>query len=363
MASTHTWQGTGQHPDEGADMPAGVLLLLFLLMLAIAGAIAGLTLGSADLSLGVLLRECWLLVTGAEPADRIAHTVLFDIRAPRVILAVFVGATLAVSGAVLQALFRNPLAEPAVIGVSAGAGAAAVATISFGGVVAVGSAAILYLMPVSAFLGGLVATLAVMAVARVGGQTPVLTMLLAGIAVNAIGSALMGLIMFLSNDEQLRAINFWMLGSLGSATWAAIIPALLLMSLVLALVPALSRNLNLILLGEREAASLGLEVEKFKNMAVVLVAAGVGAAVAVSGMIGFVGIVVPHLLRLVLGPDHRVLLPASMLGGAALLLWADVVARALVPPSELPIGILTALLGAPFFLWLLRRAGRDGSAW
>lgn len=363
MASTHTWQGTGQHPDEGADMPAGVLLLPFLLTLAIAGAIAGLTLGSADLSAGVLLRECWLLVTGAEPADRIAHTVLFDIRAPRVILAVFVGATLAVSGAVLQALFRNPLAEPAVIGVSAGAGAAAVATISFGGVVAVGSAAILYLMPVSAFLGGLVATLAVMAVARVGGQTPVLTMLLAGIAVNAIGSALMGLIMFLSNDEQLRAINFWMLGSLGSATWAAIIPALLFMSLVLALVPALSRNLNLILLGEREAASLGLEVEKFKNMAVVLVAAGVGAAVAVSGMIGFVGIVVPHLLRLVLGPDHRVLLPASMLGGAALLLWADVVARALVPPSELPIGILTALLGAPFFLWLLRRAGRDGSAW
>lgn len=349
--------------QHGADVSLGVLLMPFLFMLALAGAIAGLTSGSADISVGVLLRECWLLVTGAPADDRIAHTVLFDVRAPRVMLGIFVGATLAVSGAVLQALFRNPLAEPAVIGVSAGAGAAAVATIAFGGMFAVGAGAILYLMPVAAFLGGLVATLAVMAIARVGGQTPVLTMLLAGIAINAIGSALMGLIMFLSNDEQLRAINFWMLGSLGSATWAAAVPALLLMALVLVAVPVLTRNLNLILLGEREAASLGLQVDRFKNSAVILVAAGVGAAVAVSGMIGFVGIVVPHLLRLVLGPDHRILLPASMLGGAALLLWADVVARALVPPSELPIGILTALLGAPFFLWLLRRAGRDGSAW
>jgi len=354
---SHTALGTTR------DFDAGVLLLSFLLVLAGAGAVAGLTMGSADLSVSVLLTETWLAVTGAPPRDLVAHTVLFDIRAPRVVLGIFVGGTLAVSGAVLQALFRNPLAEPSIIGVSAGAGAAAVTTIAFGGIVTSFSAAVIYVMPVTAFLGGLVATLLVMAVARVGGQTPVLTMLLAGIAVTALGGALMGLIMFLSNDEQLRAINFWLLGSLGSATWAAIVPALILMTLVLASLPMLTRNLNLILLGEREAASLGLAVERFKNMAVVLVAAGVGAAVAVSGMIGFVGIVVPHLLRLVIGPDHRVLLPASLLGGAALLLWADVVARVLIPPAELPIGILTALLGAPFFLWLLRRAGRDGSAW
>lgn len=341
----------------------GAFLLPFLFVLALTGVGAGLTMGSADLSVMVLLSESWLALWGEPADDLVARTVLFDIRAPRVVLGMFVGATLAVSGAVLQALFRNPLAEPSIIGVSAGAGAAAVATIAFGSLITSFSAAVIYIMPVSAFLGGLVATLTVMTVARVGGQTPVLTMLLAGIAVTAIGGALMGLIMFLSNDEQLRAINFWLLGSLGSATWAAIVPALILMSLVLASLPMLTRNLNLILLGEREAASLGLAVETFKNIAVVLVAAGVGAAVAVSGMIGFVGIVVPHLLRLIVGPDHRILLPASALGGAALLLWADVVARVLVPPAELPIGILTALLGAPFFLWLLRRAGRDGSSW
>lgn len=339
------------------------LLLPLLALLAIAGAAAGLTSGSADLSLATLASELWNALTGTRAEDPIARTIILDVRGPRVVLGIAVGATLAVAGAVLQALFRNPLAEPSIIGVSAGAGAAAVATIALGGMVSFIGVGILYVLPVTAFLGGLVATLAVMAIARVGGQTPVLTMLLAGIAVTAIGGALMGLMMFISNDEQLRAINFWMLGSLGSATWAAIIPALILMGLMLAAVPMLTRNLNLILLGEREAASLGLSVDRFKNIAVVLVAAGVGSAVAVSGMIGFVGIVVPHLLRLLTGPDHRILLPASMLGGAALLLWADVAARALAPPAELPIGILTALLGAPFFLWLLRRAGRDGAAW
>lgn len=349
--------------DSKTTALTGALFLPLLAFVAAAGAVAGLTSGSADLSLTTLASELWGSFSGAEPDDPVARTIFLDVRAPRVVLGIAVGATLAVAGAVLQALFRNPLAEPSIIGVSAGAGAAAVATIALGGMVSFIGVGLLYILPLTAFLGGLVATLAVMAVARVGGQTPVLTMLLAGIAVTAIGGALMGLMMFISNDEQLRAINFWMLGSLGSATWAAIIPALILMGLMLATVPMLTRNLNLILLGEREAASLGLTVDRFKNMAVILVAAGVGAAVAVSGMIGFVGIVVPHLLRLVIGPDHRVLLPASAIGGAALLLWADVAARNMAPPAELPIGILTALLGAPFFLWLLRRAGRDGAAW
>ena len=341
----------------------GVLFLPVLACIALAGAATGLTTGSADLSLGTLASELWGAITGTQAEDPVARTIFLDVRGPRVALGFAVGASLAVAGAVLQALFRNPLAEPSIIGVSAGAGAAAVATIALGGVISFIGVGLVYILPVTAFLGGLVATLAVMAIARVGGQTPVLTMLLAGIAVTAIGGAFMGLMMFISNDEQLRAINFWMLGSLGSATWAAIVPALILMGLMLSAVPMLTRNLNLILLGEREAASLGLSVDRFKNTAVILVAAGVGAAVAVSGMIGFVGIVVPHLLRLVIGPDHRVLLPASAIGGAALLLWADVAARNLAPPAELPIGILTALLGAPFFLWLLRRAGRDGAAW
>lgn len=342
---------------------SGILFLPILVCIALAGTAAGLTTGSADLSLTTLAIELWGTITGATSDDPVARTILLDVRGPRVALGIVVGASLAVAGAVLQALFRNPLAEPSIIGVSAGAGAAAVATIALGGMISFTGVGLLYILPVTAFIGGLIATLTVMAVARVGGQTPVLTMLLAGIAITAIGGALMGLMMFISNDEQLRAINFWMLGSLGGATWAAIVPALILMGLMLAAVPMLTRNLNLILLGEREAASLGLSVDRFKNIAVILVAAGVGAAVAVSGMIGFVGIVVPHLLRLVIGPDHRVLLPASAIGGAALLLWADVAARNLAPPAELPIGILTALLGAPFFLWLLRRAGRDGAAW
>lgn len=355
------YDSAGRQPDW--DALARRAVLPGLALLALAGAATGLTTGAADIGTGDLFRELWLLLTAQATDDPVARTILFEIRAPRIMLGIFVGATLASSGAVLQAIFRNPLAEPAIIGVSAGAGAAAVATITLGGMVAGVAILMIYLMPLAAFAGGLVATLAVMGVARVDGRTAVLTMLLAGIAVTALGSSLMGLMMFISNDEQLRAITFWMLGSLGNATWASALPALALMVVMLACLPKLTRNLNLILLGEREAASLGLPVERFKNVAVALVAAGVGAATAVSGMIGFVGIIVPHLLRLVIGPDHRLLLPATALGGAALLLWADVIARSLIPPAELPIGILTALLGAPFFLWLLRRAGRDGSAW
>ena len=274
-----------------------------------------------------------------------------------------VGATLAVSGAVLQALFRNPLAEPSIIGVSAGAGAAAVTMIVLGTAFGAMGVVILYALPVAAFAGGFIATMIVVAIARVNGQTPMTTILLSGVAVAALGGAIMGLMMFISNEEQLRSITFWMLGSLGVATWTTILPAIAIMSVILFAMPTLTHKLNLMLLGEREAASLGLNVDRFKYACVALVAAGVGAAVAVSGTIGFVGIVVPHLLRMVVGPDHRILLPASALGGAALLLGADVVARTLAPPAELPIGVLTALLGAPFFLWLLRRAAREGSSW
>ena len=339
------------------------LTLPILSLLMVSGIAAGLLQGAASLSLSDLGRVLWEVLTQAQPTDQVAHAILLEIRAPRVVLGVMVGATLAVSGTILQALFRNPLAEAGIIGVSAGASAAAVATIVLGGAFAALGPLILYALPVAAFVGGLIATLLVMAVARVGGQSSMSTMLLGGIAVSALGSALMGLMMFLSNDEQLRSITFWMLGSLGAATWTTIVPALAMMAVMLGAMPLLMRRLNLILLGEREALSLGLKVDVFKNVCVTLVAAGVGAAVAVSGTIGFVGIVVPHLLRFVVGPDHRVLMPASAVGGAALLLWADVVARTLAPPAELPIGVLTALLGAPFFLWLLRRATREGASW
>jgi iron complex transport system permease protein len=343
-----------------------VLRSLALPMLGIllgVAALTGLTSGAADLSASDVLTVLWELVSGADSVDPVAHAIVLEIRFPRVLLGCMVGATLAISGAVLQALFRNPLAEPSIIGVSAGAGAAAVATIVLGATFGSLGTLILYALPVAAFAGGFIATMIVVAIARVNGQTPMTTVLLSGIAVAALGSAIMGLMMFISNDEQLRSITFWMLGSLGGATWTTILPAIAIMSTILLSTPILMHKLNLMLLGEREAASLGLNVDRFKYTCVALVAAGVGAAVAVSGTIGFVGIVVPHLLRMVVGPDHRILLPASALGGAALLLWADVVARTLAPPAELPIGVLTALLGAPFFLWLLRRAAREGTSW
>jgi len=332
-------------------------------VLLFAAVLTGLTSGAANLATGDVVSVLWKFVTGRGAADPVAHAIILEIRMPRVLLGGMIGATLAVSGAVLQALFRNPLAEPSIIGVSAGAGAAAVTTIVLGTAFGAMGAIILYALPVAAFAGGFIATMIVVAIARVNGQTPMTTILLSGIAVAALGGAIMGLMMFISNDEQLRSITFWMLGSLGGATWTTILPAIAIMSVILLAMPMLMHKLNLMLLGEREATSLGLNVDRFKYLCVALVAAGVGAAVAVSGTIGFVGIVIPHLLRMVVGPDHRILLPASALGGAALLLWADVVARTLAPPAELPIGVLTALLGAPFFLWLLRRAAREGTSW
>lgn len=332
------------------------------LLLAVA-ALTGLASGAASIPVTEIIEALWMIATGRGEVDQVTKAILIDIRLPRVLLGCMVGATLAVSGTVLQALFRNPLAEPGIIGISAGAGAAAVATIVLGSAFASLGSLILYALPISAFLGGFLATIAVVAISRVGSRTPMTTILLSGIAIAALGSAIMGLMMFLGNDEQLRSITFWMLGSLGGATWTMVTPALIIMSAALMVSPLLMHNLNLMLLGEREAALLGLNVDHFKYACVALVAAGVGAAVAVSGTIGFVGIVVPHLLRMMVGPDHRILLPASALGGAVLLLWADIVARTLAPPAELPIGVLTALLGAPFFLWLIRRTAREGGGW
>jgi iron complex transport system permease protein len=210
-------------------------------------------------------------------------------------------------------------------------------------------------LPLAAFAGGLAATWLVYRLATRDGRTAVATLLLAGVALGAVAGAGTGLLLFLADDAQLRSVTFWSLGSLGGATWTALagVAPLLLLALLVAL--ALARPLNALLLGEAEAFHLGVRVERAKRMAVGVAALGVGAAVAVSGVIGFVGLVVPHLGRLALGPDHRRLLPASALLGAALLLLADLAARTVAAPAELPIGILTALVGAPFFLWLLLR--------
>lgn len=287
------------------------------------------------------------------PFEQRQALVLLNIRLPRVLLGMLVGAGLAVSGAAMQGLFRNPLADPGLIGVSSGAALGAVTVIVLGASLSTALGAVL--LPSAAFLGGAVATVVVYRLATSSGRTSVATMLLAGIALNALAGAGTGVLTFVADDAQLRDLTFWTLGSLGGATWSALaVLAPCILACVLA-APLLARPLNVMLLGEQEATHLGIDAQRVKRLVVAGAALCVGAAVAVSGIIGFVGLVVPHLLRLAVGPDHRTLLPGSALLGAALLVAADLLARTVVAPAELPLGIVTALVGGPFFLWLLLR--------
>jgi iron complex transport system permease protein len=293
--------------------------------------------------LGALVR--WLTGEPAVGDDR----VVLMLRLPRLLLAMLVGAGLACGGATMQGLFRNPLADPGLIGVSAGAALGAVAAIVLGGSVTgalagIGTAG-------AAFACGLLTTMLVYVLGR--RRPGVANLLLAGVAINAIAMAGVGVLTFLANEHQLRDLTFWSLGSLGGASWPRLgIMAPLILPPLLCL-PRAARALNALLLGEGEAALLGFRPERLQPWLIAMVALAVSAAVAVTGVIGFVGLVVPHLLRLAWGPDHRLLLPASALGGAILMIAADTLARTVVAPAELPIGVITALLGGPFFLWLL----------
>lgn len=341
---------------SGDRSPRARRLFLCLSIALLAAAALSLEAGASDVSALDTLRD-W--ATGAEPAlrDRI---VLIDIRLPRLIMGMLVGAALAVSGALMQGLFRNPLADPGLVGVSSGASLGAVSAIVLGAglPVALRGTAGTALLPVAAFAGGWIAVLILYAVATRGGRTSVATMLLAGIALGALTAALSGLLIFVANDSQLRDITFWSLGSLSGATWAKLAVAGPMILPVLLLSPLLGRGLNALALGEAAALHLGVEVQRIKRLTILAVAAATGAAVSVSGGIGFVGIVVPHLLRLFAGPDHRWLLPNAAVLGATLLIAADIAARLAVTPAELPIGIVTAIAGAPVFLWiLLRRRG------
>jgi iron complex transport system permease protein len=303
--------------------------------------------------LAILARQVGIELPFAFTARQ--ESVLLFIRLPRVVLGLLVGAGLAISGAVLQSLFRNPLADPGLVGVSGGAALAAAVTIVLGETIAASFFAVsrFYFLPFAAFLGGLLATLFIYRIGRRGGAANVATMLLAGIAVNSFAGAGIGLMTFLATDAQLRNIAFWSLGSVGGATWNTIAVAAPVILISVFLLLRLARVLNVILLGEAEAGHLGVNTERLKWQAICLVALTVGAAVAVSGAIGFVGLVVPHLLRLLTGADHRFLLKNSALLGAALIIGADILARNIVAPAEMPIGIVTALIGAPFFIWLL----------
>lgn len=314
-------------------------------------ALASLTVGATGTSLWAALSD---LVAGRDIGLR-DRVILWDIRAPRTALGVLVGAALAVSGAVMQGLFRNPLADPGLIGVSAGAGLGAICAIVLGGALPFAATFGPYAVSVAAFVGGWISTLVLYRVSTRQGRTSVAVMLLAGIALAALTGAVSGLLVYMADDQQLRDLTFWGLGSLGGATWAKVFAALPLIALSLGVAPFLAQGLNALALGEASARHLGIPVQRMKTVAILTVAGATGAAVAVSGGIGFVGIVVPHMLRLMIGPDHRWLLPAAAVLGAALLLCADMVARVVVAPAELPIGIVTAVLGGPFFLYILLR--------
>ncbi|MDH2201087.1 iron ABC transporter permease [Pseudomonas oleovorans] len=318
-----------------------------------------LALGPVSLPLGDTLRAALRLLgvpLAADASVQQAELILAQIRMPRTLLGLAVGMVLALCGVAMQGLFRNPLADPGLVGVSSGAAlGAAVAIVggaAFGGLP---EAFAPYLLSACAFVGGLLVTALVYRLGRREGQTNVATMLLAGIALTALAGAAIGLFTYLADDATLRTLTFWNLGSLNGASYARLWPLLLATLAVALWLPRRARALNALLLGESEARHLGFDVERLKRELVFCTALGVGAAVAAAGLIGFIGLVVPHLMRLLVGPDHRLLLPASALAGASLLLLADLVARLALAPAELPIGIVTALIGAPFFLYLLVR--------
>ncbi|MCX7567317.1 iron ABC transporter permease [Sulfitobacter sp. F26169L] len=329
---------------------------VWLAVLLVMVSIASLATGASGTSLWGALHK---LVTGA-PLTRMERVVLWDIRMPRLILGIVVGATLAVSGAVMQGLFRNPLADPGIVGVTAGAGLGAVSAIVLGGLLpmVVMNTVGFWLVPLAAFIGCWATTLILYRVSTRRGRTSVATMLLAGIAMGALAGALSGVLIYLADDAQLRDLTFWGLGSLAGATWAKTIVAGPVIMISILAATRISHGLNGLAFGEATASHMGIPVQQVKNLAILVVAAGTGAAVAVSGGIGFIGIIVPHLLRLSTGPDHEPLLINAALLGASLLLIADIISRVIVAPAELPIGIVTAILGAPVFLWiLLRRRG------
>jgi iron complex transport system permease protein len=325
-------------------------------VLVIAAAGAAVLAGTSGIGIGDAVAIVVHRLTGIGPVTwpSSAETIVWELRLPRVLAGMVVGAGLACAGAVFQALLRNPLADPYIIGPAAGASLGAVAALLLP-VAAVGWLG-LGLVQLLAFAGGLAAVAVVFTVARGQGGTPVVTLLLAGYAVSSLLSAAVAVLIF-NAGERLGAVISWLLGSLAGASWARVGFAAPLIVISFTLLLLRWRGLNALLLGEAQAAHIGVDVEREKRILVGLAALATSAGVAISGTIGFVGLVVPHLVRLAVGPDHRLLLPASMLYGAALLVLADLGARM---AGGIPVGVVTALIGAPFFLWLLRRSAAGG---
>lgn len=333
-------------------------LLLLVFLSSLANGAAAITLRSVVKAL--LAGPNGMLSGWVEPSQ---HLIVWQLRLPRTLLAAFIGAGLALSGAAIQAVFRNPLADPGLIGVSSGAALAAITMIVLGDVILVGVFAQwgTVALPIAAFIGGLLTTALIYRLSTAGGATRIHTLLLAGVAIAALTGAISGVLTYMADDAQLRSLTFWSMGSLGGATWPTLFSALPWIVIALVVIPYFSQALNALLMGEQVAQHLGMPAQHIKKVILALAALAVGASVAVAGMIGFVGLVVPHVMRLWLGPDHRRLLPACGLAGASLLMCADMVSRIIIAPAEMPIGIITALIGSPFFLWLLLNQGRPST--
>ncbi len=283
------------------------------------------------------------------------RAVLVDLRLPRVLLAAAVGAGLGVGGAVLQGLFRNPLAEPQLIGVSSGGALGAIACIVLTSRLGAPAALAPYLLPVAAIAGALLVTSALYLFAVRKRDRGVATLLLVGIAINALAAVAIGFFTWIAKDGELRSLTYWTMGSFGGARWVTALPAMTLIGLAIVSLLPLARRLDLLQLGAVDAQRLGVSVPNLRRRIVFGAAMAVGAGVAVSGILGFVGLVVPHVVRMLGGVHHRILLPGSALLGAVLAVAADLGARTIVQPAEMPVGLLTSAIGAPFFLWLILR--------
>jgi iron complex transport system permease protein len=342
----------------------GTILAVVLAVVLLAGIILSSMLGQLAIAptevIGSLLRAAGI-PNGWAPTDHVIESTLWAVRFPRVVMGLAVGAALAVAGAVMQAIFGNPLAEPGVVGVSAGAALGAAAAIVLGASVfgALGSSSIALL----AFVGGLLATLLVYAVSRSNGRTEVVTLILTGIAVNAFAGAGLAFLVFVADQGSREQIVFWQLGSLGGSRWGEVLIVVLVAVAGTIVSVILGRRYDLLALGERNARHLGVNVEALRIGSIVVVALLTGAAVAFCGIIAFVGLVVPHVIRMSIGPAHRPLIIASAFGGGALMVFADLLARTVVVGADLPIGLLTSLVGGPFFFFLLFRQRRRSGGW
>lgn len=347
-------------PQPNRRRARGVILSLSLVVVLVGAVVVSAVTGQLPIAAGEVVGSVlkWLGVnTSLAPEDPVVEATLQVVRFPRIVMALAVGAALAVAGALMQAVFGNPLAEPGVVGVSAGAALGASTAIVFGISAGGGGVALL------AFIGGLLATLLVYAVARAGGRTEVVTLLLTGIAINAFAQAGLAFVLFLADTASREQIVFWQLGSLAGSLWSEVVIVLPVLILGTILAVMMSHRLDLLSLGERNARHLGVDVEQLRIIAIVLVALLTGVAVAFAGIIAFVGLVVPHIIRMALGPAHRGLLVASAVGGGALLAIADLLTRTLVSGADLPIGMLTALVGGPFFFGLLYQQRRRSGGW